>query len=156
MSGASPVTVSVSLTPATTSLKSTVSVEAISRLTLSRADAWKPGRSVFTSYVPGSRPGIAYWPFSLVTVVRTTPVALLVTVMVTPGRTASLLSMTRPLNVLLPCANADVAQSAMAAATNHPRMPFLLVSYLAGASRDARGEADFRGMPGGSRQDYRG
>src|SRR5438105_7881803 len=138
MSGASPVTVNVSLTPATESLKSTVSVALTSRLTLSRADAWKPGRSLFTSYAPGSRPGSAHWPFSLVTVVRTTPVALFVTVMVTPGRTASLLSTTRPLNVLLPCANADVATSAMKAATSHPRMPSLLVMNAPGSTCNVR------------------
>ena len=58
-------------------------------VTLSRIDDAKPTRSDLTWYVPGSRPGIAYEPSPLLTVVRTTPVALLVTVMVTPGRTAS-------------------------------------------------------------------
>jgi hypothetical protein len=54
-----------------------------------------------------------------VTAVRITPVAVLVTVMVTPGRTASLLSRTRPLNVLVACANADVAVNATITAANH-------------------------------------
>src|SRR6185369_10469755 len=57
--------------------------------------------------MPGSRPGIRKAPSALVTLVRTTPVLVLVTVTVTPGRTASPWSRARPLNVLVPCANAD-------------------------------------------------
>src|SRR5688572_20496909 len=62
------------------------------------------------------------WPSSLVTVVRITPVLVLVAVTVTPGRTASPWSSTRPLKVLVACANAMLLVESTTHATS--QMPW--------------------------------
>ena len=58
-------------------------------------------------------------PSPLVTVVRTTPVLVLVAVTVTPGSTASPWSRTRPLNVLVACAEANPLVASTTHATSH-------------------------------------
>ena len=58
MMGASPVTVTVSLSDATRILKSSVIVALTPSVTRSRAAGEKPANSVFTSYTPVSRPGM--------------------------------------------------------------------------------------------------
>lgn len=87
--GASPVTVRVSCRPASASLKSADIVALMVSCTLLRTDDAKPASSVSILYTPGSSPGIEYTPSAFVTVARATPVATLVAVTVTPGKTAS-------------------------------------------------------------------
>jgi hypothetical protein len=61
-------------------------------------------------YVPGIRPRMLYTPDSFVTADVTTPVALFVVLMETPGRTAPEESKAVPVSVaLLACPNAAVA-----------------------------------------------
>src|SRR5262245_2535606 len=60
-----------------------------------------------------------YWPSALVTVVRTTPVFVFVVVIVTPGRTASPASSTRPLKVLVVCPRTSPDVSIRIDVVNH-------------------------------------
>ena len=104
ISGASPVTVSVSARPASASLKSTVSVALTSSLTFSRVAGCEAGQlGLDLVYVPVSSPGMEYDPPRWSPWSAPRPVLTLVAVTVTPGSTASPWSRIRPLNVLVAC-----------------------------------------------------
>ena len=107
-SGACPLTVMVSATAATPSFSSTAMLAPVRTSTRSRSCGAKPASSALTLYVPGFNAGTEYKPSSLVVVSRVAPVAVFVTVTVTPGRTAFAWSITRPLMLAVACANSEL------------------------------------------------
>jgi hypothetical protein len=71
-------------------------------------------------YGPVGRFGSTYLPLSLVATLRVSPVSVWIAVTVTPGRTAPLSSVTRPLNCAVDsCAHAtDAERKTVSAPTN--------------------------------------
>ena len=116
---ASPVTLTVSASPPTSSDAGTERVAAASTMMPSRTRRLKPCSSNDTSYVPTGRAGIRHSPFVPVVVCCVIPVWTLLTATVTPGRTAPVGSLTVPVSVPvgLPCATirAGAARALMSA-----------------------------------------
>ncbi len=90
--GASAVTVMVSSTPPADIVMSTRSTSPTPTLLSGRTTFLKPCSSADTEYVPGLRYSTSYRPLLSVTTCCDTPVSLLVTVIVTPGRTPPVVS----------------------------------------------------------------
>src|SRR5262249_57309393 len=105
--GLAPVTVRFSWMPATDIWKSIVRAVPVRSSIALRVCGENPDSSARTEYVAAKSAGTVYSPSELVTVSRATPVAVLVTVIVTPGRTAPPWSTTRPLMVAVAWAKAD-------------------------------------------------
>src|SRR4029450_2577589 len=90
----------------------------------------KPGSEALTLYWPGRRLTSAYAPASLLTTVDTTPVALFVAVIVTPGIKADVGSATVPLTVaLLDCPNTGVERARHTSAAVATRDSFMMSSH---------------------------
>ena len=89
MSGTAPETAMLSDTAPSCSFILIVTVALTAIATSRRIELANPARSTFTLYRPGSNAGKLYNPSAFVTVVRATPVRVLVAVTVAPGNTAS-------------------------------------------------------------------
>src|SRR6266496_2004197 len=96
--GDSAVTVTVSLTEPTDSVKST-SVTAFRRTGALRITDWKPASSAWSSYVPGGRLVTRYTPPPSVTAVKSPSASGLFSEIVTPGSTEPLESTIFPTTV---------------------------------------------------------
>ena len=85
-------------------------------VTSSRCTVVNPPRENFTTYVPGGRVTMRYWPVPSVTTVRSFSVSAgLDASTVTPGRTAPDESLTTP--AMVACANATRGRTSTAAST---------------------------------------
>ena len=109
--GASPVTVTVSSTPEIPIEAFTSRVRATLSRTPSCTTVWNPERAKLTLYSPGGRAGWLYEPPAPVVVLRGAISAGLLTVTVTPGRTAPCSSVAVPVIVPVCWANAGTAAS---------------------------------------------
>src|SRR4029077_1839330 len=95
--GDSPVTWTVSVTDATDSVTSMVTVTPSGRMTSSRFTVLKPASVLSMVYTPGCSAGKRYMPCESVRLVWTPPTCDgLATLTVTPGSTAPVLSLTVP------------------------------------------------------------
>ena len=101
--GETPVTVADSEIVPNSSVKLTRAVCCTCNST-SRVAVLKPSSSLLTVYVPGCNAGKSNRPTALLKVVRLALVALFTTVTVTPGTTASVVSLTSPVMVPSVCA----------------------------------------------------
>src|SRR3954466_15857043 len=81
-------------------------------------------------YGPVGRFGITYVPLSLVTTVRVKPVSICVTVTLTPGSTALLSSVTRPLSSAVACAHAGAVARRTSNAARHSSLTRFIASSL--------------------------
>ena len=116
--GDSAVTVTVSETAPTDSVKST-SVTALSRTGALRITVWKPESSARTSYVAGGRLVTRYAPWLSVTPLNWPSASGLLSVTATPGSTAPLESAILPMTVpvVVRWANAEDAHTSARRAT---------------------------------------
>src|SRR5947208_12447725 len=106
MSGDSAETVICSVLLPTSSAKSTVSVCATCKATLSRIADLNPGAVTVMRYVPGGSDGMRYTPASVLTEVNSTPVSGFTILTDAPATAAPDGSVTVPLKVpRSPCAN---------------------------------------------------
>src|SRR4051794_67214 len=106
MSGDSADTVICSVLLPTSSAKSTVSVCATCKATLSRIADLNPGAVTVMRYVPGGSDGMRYTPASVLTEVNSTPVSGFTILTDAPATAAPDGSVTVPLKVpRSPCAN---------------------------------------------------
>jgi hypothetical protein len=107
--GLSPVTVTACSSAPTGMSALIVATNAPDSSIPSRLTVEKPGSEKVTSYVPGLRSTIRYWPVPSVTTVRTRSIkAGLVASTVTPGSTAPEVSLAVP--VMVACAHATAGR----------------------------------------------
>src|SRR6266571_2879230 len=105
-SGISSLTVTVSLCAPGSMVKSTRISLPTSTTTFPRSNVLNPGNSTRTVYVPGISVGALYCPASSEVTVRARPLCVSNILMVAPGRTAPVESVTLPrIRPKLPCAN---------------------------------------------------
>src|SRR5262245_56950250 len=115
--GDAPVTVTDSSTAPTSSRALMRRCESTPRSASGTVTVLQPGSSALTMYRPVGSDGAVYSPFESVTTTRTNPVPALVSVMVTLGMTAPVVSVTAPRIVpVTACAASDAGSRQIAAA----------------------------------------
>src|SRR5262245_55781611 len=125
-SGASPVTVTVSVSVAGPSCRVTASVWFNNSCSPVCVMVWKPERLAVSRCAP-TRTGIRNWPCASVTASKVLPVSSWMMVMVTPGSTPPDVSVTVPVMVAC-CADADTAPRSrvVAASTTRFKLAFIV------------------------------
>src|SRR5437667_7151903 len=122
-SGMASLTVTVSLCAPGSMVKSTRISWPTSSTTFSRASVLKPGNSTRTVYVPGISVGALYCPASSVVTVRARPLCVSTMLMLAPGKTAPVGSVTLPrMRPKLACANIarEKSNTTRAVMSTHP------------------------------------
>ena len=113
-SGDSPVTCTLSDTPATDSAKSTFLIWPRVSGTSGTVTALNPASVAVTSQIPDASDGNRYTPLESDTADTTTPVASFLASTVTPGMTAPVASLTMPsIDARCSCANAGIASASI-------------------------------------------